>query len=76
VSEKLALTIKGTVKWKKGEGVNGINREAFTSSSFPQICYFFLKDPGPLNNKKYFSAAKQLSMLPDWIKVPALQKTW
>ncbi len=34
----------------------------------------FLKDPGPLNNKKRFSAAKQLSMLPDWIKVLALQK--
>jgi hypothetical protein len=25
----------------------------------------FLKDPGPLNNKKRFSAAKQLSMLPN-----------
>jgi hypothetical protein len=50
---------------KGGGGVNGINRQAFTSSLVPQIFYFFLKDPCPLNNKKHFSAAKQLSMLPD-----------
>jgi hypothetical protein len=32
--------------------VSGINRWAINSSTFPQICYFFLKDPCPLNNKK------------------------
>jgi hypothetical protein len=32
--------------------VSGINRWAFNLSTFPQIFYFFFKDPGPLNNKK------------------------
>ncbi len=42
--------------------MSGINRLALYFSTFPQIFYFFLKDPGPLNNKKRFSAAKQLSI--------------
>jgi hypothetical protein len=37
---------------KKEGGVSGINRWAIYSSTFPQIFYFFLKDPGPLNCKK------------------------
>ncbi len=65
---------KGSVKWKKRGGVSGINRWAIYSSAFPQIFYFCLKDPGPLNNKKRISAAEQLSMLLDWIKVFPLQK--
>jgi hypothetical protein len=42
---------------KEGGGVSGINRWAIYSSSFPQIFYCFLKDPGLLNNKKRISAA-------------------
>jgi hypothetical protein len=42
---------------KKEGGVSGINRWAFYYFTFPQIFYFFLKDPGPLNNKKRISAA-------------------
>jgi hypothetical protein len=49
--------LKGSVKWKKRGGVSGINRWAIYSSTFPQIFYCFLKDPGPLNNKKHISAA-------------------
>ncbi len=53
-----APLIKGTVKWKKrGGGVSGINRWAIYSSTFPQFFYCSLKDPGPLNSKKRFSAA-------------------
>ena len=40
----------------------------------PANFFCFLKDPGPLNNKKRLTAAKQLSMLLDWIKVLPLQK--
>ncbi len=54
--------------------MSGINRWALYSSTFPQIFNLFLKDPGPLNIKKRFSAALQLRMLPDWIKVLPLQK--
>ncbi len=48
---------KGSVKWKKWGGVSGINRWAFNLSTFPQIFYCFLKNPGPLNHKKRISAA-------------------
>jgi hypothetical protein len=48
---------KGSVKWKKRGGLSGINRWAFNMSTFPQILYRFLKDPGPLNHKKRISAA-------------------
>ncbi len=61
------------MKWKRRGDVSGINRYDLYSSTFPQILYFLLKDPGPLNNKKPFSVAKQLSMHPDWIKVDTLQ---
>jgi hypothetical protein len=37
--------------------VSGINRWAFNLSTFPQIVYCFLKDPGPLNHKKRISVA-------------------
>jgi hypothetical protein len=39
---------------KKEGGMSGINRCAFNLSTFPQILYRFLKDPGPLNNKNEF----------------------
>ncbi len=48
---------KGSVKWKKRGGMSGISQCAFNLSTFPQILYRFLKDPGPLNNKKRISAA-------------------
>ena len=35
-----------------GGGVSGINRWAFKYSTFPPILIKFLKDPGPLKNKK------------------------
>ncbi len=45
------------MKIEGGGGVSGVNRWAFYSSTFPQIFYCFLKDPGPLNHKKQISAA-------------------
>jgi hypothetical protein len=51
------ITFKGSVKWKKRGGLSGTNRRSFNLSTFPQIFYRFLKDPGPLNHKKRFSAA-------------------
>ncbi len=62
--------LKGSVKWKKRGGVSGINRCPFNSSTFPQIFYFFLKDPGPLNSKKRIWVLKQLFMWPDRIMWP------
>ncbi len=47
-------SFKGSVKWKKRGGVSGINGWAFNLSTFPQIFYCFLKDPGPLNHKNVF----------------------
>ncbi len=51
------FVIKGSVKWKKRGGLSGTNGWSFNLSTFPQIFYYFLKDPGPLNHKKRFSAA-------------------
>ncbi len=51
-------TFKGSVKWKKrGGGYEWYQSiKAFNFSTFPQIFYCFLKDPGPLNHKKRISA--------------------
>jgi hypothetical protein len=54
--------------------VNGINRKALYSSTFPQIQKKILKEPGPLNSKKRFYAAKQLSMCTDRIMWPPASK--
>ncbi len=53
---ELVRNLKGSVKWKKRGGASGINRWALYSSTFPQIFYCFLKNPGPLNKKKRISA--------------------
>ncbi len=54
-------SLTGTVKLKSRGGMSGINRKAFKYSTFPPIfLLFFKKDPGPLNYKKPFGAAKQL----------------
>ncbi len=53
---------KGIVQPFKTGVMGGIIRSAFKFSSFPQFFQLFLKDPGPLNSKKRFSAAKQLSL--------------
>jgi hypothetical protein len=44
---------------KKEGGLSGINRWAFNLSTFPQIFYCFLKDPGPLNHKKHSGLTTQ-----------------
>jgi hypothetical protein len=52
------------MKKKGGGGVSVVSIDRpllYISANF----FLFLKDPGPLNNKKRFSGAKQLSMLPD-----------
>jgi hypothetical protein len=54
--------------------VSGINRWALYSSTFPQIFYCFLKDPGPLNSKKRIWAVKQLFMCTDRIMWPPASK--
>ncbi len=38
------------MKKEGGGGVSDINQWAYYYSTFPQFFYFFLKDPGPLNN--------------------------
>ncbi len=54
--------------------MSGINRWAIYSSTFPQIFYCFLKDPGPLNHKKtHFSGlttqyAPRLNLVPSAAK--------
>ncbi len=45
------------MKKEGGGGLIGINRWAIYYCTFTQIYYFFLKDPGPLNNKKRISVA-------------------
>jgi hypothetical protein len=57
LKSRLGTHLKGSVKWKKRGGMNGINRWAFNLSTIPQIFYRFLKDPGPLNHIKPISAA-------------------
>jgi hypothetical protein len=47
--------------------VSGINRSAYNSSTFPPILKKFLKDPGPLKNKKRICAAQQLFKGRYWI---------
>ena len=40
--------------------MSGINRWAIYSSTFPQIFYWFLKDPGPLTLSLAARAGKKL----------------
>jgi hypothetical protein len=42
---------------KKEGGCEWYQSMAFNLSTFPQIFYCFLKDPGPLNHKKRILAA-------------------
>ncbi len=67
---ELQKKFKGSVKWKKRWVVSGISRSALYSSTFPQIFYFFLKDPGPLKSIKHIWAVKQLFMCSDRIMWP------
>ncbi len=71
IVEKL---LKGSVKWKKRGVVSGISRSALYSSTFPQIFYFFLKDPGPLKSIKRILAGKKLFMCSDRIMWPPASK--
>ncbi len=54
--------------------MGGINRQAF-KYTFPQFFKLFLKEPGPLNSIKRFSAVKQLNLGQVWIMWRPLQKT-
>ncbi len=60
---------------KKRGVVSCINRFAFNLSTFPQIFYFFLKDPGPLINKKKLFSGLTTQNAPRLNQGPSAAKT-